>query len=87
MTRRQGEEELRAALRKYRELRGRRLRISGVDATPACLHGVIVQNQVDDVAATMEDIKRELAWIRRVIVTAVVGAAFGTLLRMGGLIP
>jgi hypothetical protein len=82
-----GEAELRAALRDWRELRKKRLKVGGVDVLPACLHGVILQNQVNDVAGDLEDIKNELAWIRRVIVAAVVAAAFGTLMRAGGLIP
>ena len=79
-----GEAALRDALRLWRQLRPRR--VGGVDTTPQCLHGVIVQNGLDELRGDLEDIKKELAWIRRVIVAAVVSAAIGTLLRLGGLL-
>jgi hypothetical protein len=78
-----GEAALRDAIRKWRRRENRK--VDGVDVTPACLHGVIVQDGLDDVRADLEDIKAELAWIRKLIVAAIVTAGFGTLLRMGGL--
>jgi hypothetical protein len=49
------------------------------------MHGVIVQDQLDDLRGDLADIKGELGWIRRVIVAAVVSAAFGTLIQLAGL--
>jgi len=80
-----GEQELRATLRRWRAQRERQRTIEGVDTTPACLHGVVVQETLDALRGDLEDIKAELAWIRRVIVGAIVTAALGTLLRLGGL--
>ena len=80
-----GEAALREALRKWGEAKRRGRKVGGVDTAPACLHGVIVQEGLDDIRGDLEDIKDELAWIRRVIVVAIVSAAIGTLLQMGGL--
>lgn len=80
-----GEAALREALREWRGSRGRK--VDGVDVAPGCLHGVVLQNRVVEVSSDLAEIRTELAWIRRIILTAVIGAAFGTLLRMGGLIP
>jgi hypothetical protein len=80
-----GERQLRAALRRWRTQRKREHKIEGVDTTPACLHGVVVQEALDALRGDLDDIKAELAWIRRVIIGAIVTAALGTLLRLGGL--
>ena len=80
-----GEQELREALRRWRQQRQRREKLDGVDTTPACLHGLVVQDALDDLRGDLEDIKAELAWIRRVIVAAIVTGALGALLRLGGL--
>lgn len=78
-----GEAALREAIRKWRG-RGNR-KVDGVDVTPACLHGVIVQDGLDEVRGDLEDIKAELQWIRKLIVATIVTAGIGTLLRMAGL--
>lgn len=80
-----GEEALRAALRRWGEAKKRRRKVGGVDTTPACLHGVIVQDGLDEIRGDLDDIKAELAWIRRVILAAIVTASVGTLLRLAGL--
>lgn len=80
-----GERQLRAALRTWQAQRKRQRKIEGVDTTPACLHGVVVQEALDALRGDLEDIKTELAWIRRVIVAGIVTAALGALLRLGGL--
>ena len=78
-----GEAALREAMRKWRRRENRK--VDGVDVTPACLHGVIVQDGLDEVRGDLEDIKAELQWIRKLIVAAIVTAGIGTLLRMAGL--
>jgi hypothetical protein len=45
----------------------------------------MVQTGLDDVRGDLEDVKTELAWVRKVIVVAIVTAAIATLLRLGGL--
>ena len=77
-----GEQVLREALRAWGK-REKRV-IDGVDVAPACAHGLVVSNQVSDLHEELEDIKRELEWIRKLIVTAIATAGIGTLLRMGG---
>jgi hypothetical protein len=81
-----GEERLREALRRYRSLRARRPEVDGVDQAPGCVYGLVTRDLVDDVWGDLEDIKAEIAWIRRVIVAAIVSAAVGTVLRLAGLL-
>ena len=78
------EEALRAALRQWRSMPARS--VDDVDVTPACLHGVIVQNALEQAKLDLAEVKAELQWIRRIILAAVVSAAFATILRMGGLL-
>jgi len=80
------EARLRDALRRWRGMRARRTLPGDVDATPRCLHGVLVQDALDDIRGDLDEIREEMAWMRRVIVTAVVGASVATLLRMVGLL-
>jgi hypothetical protein len=80
-----GERELRAALRRWREQSHQQRKVAGVDTMPACLHGVVLQDGLETLRGDLEDIKAELAWIRRVIVAAIVTAALGSLLQLGGL--
>ena len=75
---------MRAALRQWMEMAP--LKVGNVDATPACLHGVIVQNALEQAKIDLAEVKAELQWIRRIILAAVVSAAFATILRMGGLL-
>jgi len=77
------EAQLREALRRWRVQRAGRGR-GDVDSAPGCLHGVLMQDALDDMRGDLEAIREEIAWIRRVIVTAVVGAAVATLLRLLG---
>ena len=79
-----GEAELREALQKWRKVRGNSPRVDGVDCAPGCLHGMMLQSRVEDMADDLQDIKAELQWIRRLIVAAIVTAGVGTLLRMAG---
>ncbi len=79
-----GEAELREALRKWRKVRGNSPKVEGVDAAPGCLHGMMLQGRVEDMADDLLDIKAELQWIRRLIVAAIVTAGIGTLLRLAG---
>ena len=79
-----GEAALREALRQWRSMPRRT--VDDVDVTPACLHGVVVQNALDQAKLDLADMKAELQWIRRIILGAVVSAAFATILRMGGLL-
>nr|MBC7245607.1 hypothetical protein [Chloroflexota bacterium] len=83
---RDGEAKLRAAIRKWRTLHaGAKADVDGVDVSPKCVFGVVTRDMVDDLAGEIEDIKAELAWIRRIIIVAIITAAIGTLLRLGGL--
>lgn len=81
-----GEAQLREAIRKWRELKaGPKVDVDGVDVSPKCVFGMVTRDVVDDLAGEIEDVKAELAWIRRIIVVTIVTAAVGTLLRLGGL--
>ncbi|MGQ9494131.1 MAG: hypothetical protein ACUVR2_10260 [Anaerolineae bacterium] len=79
-----GERKLREAIRKWRELKAGP-QVDGVDVSPKCVFGMVTRDVVDDLAGEIEDVKAELAWIRRIIVVTIVTAAVGTLLRLGGL--
>jgi hypothetical protein len=48
---------------------------------------MMTREGVDRLAGDIEDIKGEIRWIRRVIVTTVVSAALGTVLRLVGWMP
>jgi len=79
----EGERQLREALRRWRGAKpaggmGRE------DASPGCVYGLMTRDAVEDLASDVADVKAELAWMRRVIVAAVVSAAVGTVLRMAG---
>jgi hypothetical protein len=80
-----GEAELREAIRRWREWKGQRSRVDGVNSAPACLYGLLVQDALDDVQADLLDVNAELVWVRKLIVAAIVTAAVGTLLRLAGL--
>jgi hypothetical protein len=75
---------LREALRVYRRERERKPRVDGVNLAPGCLYGVVVQESVSDLEGDLEEIKSELRWIKRLIVTTIVTARFGTVVRMAG---
>ena len=91
----EGEERLRAALRRWRrrlpaEVDGSAAAAGPMavkrpdEAAPGCTYGVLVQGALQDVRDDLREIKDELAWVRRVVLTAVVSAAVGTLLRLAG---
>jgi hypothetical protein len=77
-----GEQALREALRAWGN-REKRV-VQGVDVSPACPHGLVVENQILDLREDLDDIKAELEWIRKLIVAAIVTAGVGTLLRLAG---
>ena len=77
-----GEERLRAAIRRFAPRADPRE--EPVDDRPGCTYGLLTRDAVDDLRADIEDVKREMEWIRRVIVVAIVSAGIGTLLRMAG---
>lgn len=79
-----GERELRGAIRRWRRVRRGSREVEGVNDAPACVYGMVVGEKVDNILADIEDVKAEITWIRRVIVTAVAGAAVATLLRFAG---
>lgn len=81
----EGEQALREVIRKWREARGAGGKVDGVRMGPGCVFGMQTRDVVDDLAGEIEDVKAELAWIRRIIVVAIVTAAVGTLLRLAGL--
>jgi len=82
-----GEEELRGALRRFRRRQAAVVTVEGANDAPACVFGMLTREMLDGVSGDLEDIKSEIQWIRRVIVTAVVGAAVATILRMMGWAP
>jgi len=82
-----GEQRLRRAIRRWRKLRERSSAVEGANDAPACVFGMLTRELVDGLSGDLEDIKSEIQWIRRVIVTAVVGAAVATILRMMGWAP
>jgi len=79
-----GEAELRAAIRRWRKRQVTGMGVEGFNDAPACVFGMMTRELLDSLSGDMDDIKSEIRWIRRVIVTAVVGAAVATLLRMLG---
>ena len=81
-----GEQALREAIRKWRGLRGEAGKVDGVEISPKCVFGMMTRDMADDLAGEIEDIKAELAWMRRVIIAAIVTAAVGTLLRLAGFV-
>lgn len=82
-----GEAALRVAVSKWRGMKLVGRRVDGVDEAPACVYGVVLGERVDEIAGDIRDIKSEIAWIRRVIVTTVVAAAVATMLRWLGWVP
>lgn len=80
-----GEQALRETIRRWRVARDTTGKVDGVDVAPKCVFGMVTRDVVDDLAGEIEDVKRELEWIRRIIIVAIVTAAVGTLLRLGGL--
>ena len=82
-----GEGALRQALRRWRLVRDGSAEVEGVNDAPACVFGMMTREMMDSLAGDVEDIKAEIQWIRRVIVTAVVGAAIATVLRFMGWAP
>ena len=80
-----GEAALRQAIRRWRSLRAESRCVDGVDVAPRCVHGTLVQQAVDDLRGDLQEVRKELEWVRRVIVAAIVTAGIGTLLRLGGL--
>jgi len=80
------DERLRRALRRLIEARQRDEGESsrGNGAEPGCTFGLLVRDELDDQRAALQDLKKELEWIRTVIVVAIVSAGIGTLLRLAG---
>ena len=74
-----GDDRLREAIRLYR-----RERPPEGGVAPACGYGQLVGDRLDNLAADVEDVRNEVRWVRRVILTGVVGGAFATLARMLG---
>lgn len=79
------DEHLRQAVRRWIESRRREQEAAPVDgAEPGCTFGLLVRDELDDQRAAIQDLKKELEWIRTVIVVAIVSAGIGTLLRLAG---
>ena len=80
------DERLRRALLRLIEARQREkpepARSDG--AEPGCTFGLLVRDELDDQRQAINDLKKELEWIRTVIVVAIVSAGIGTLLRLAG---
>ena len=80
------DERLRLALLRLREARRREdeenAPVEG--ASPGCTFGLLVRDELDDQRQAINDLKKELEWIRTVIVVAIVSAGIGTLLRLAG---
>lgn len=84
---RTGEEALRAEIRRWRKVVNGGRSVLGTNDAPACVFGMLTREMLDGLAGDVEDIKSEIQWIRRVIVTAVAGAAVATILRFMGWVP
>jgi len=80
------DEHLRQAVRRWIESRQRREEETAPaeGAAPGCTFGLLVRDELDDQRAAIQDLKKELEWIRTVIVVAIVSAGIGTLLRLAG---
>jgi len=79
-----GEKQLRASIRRWRKTVNDGHTVGGASDAPACVFGMLTRESLDNLAGNVEDIKSEIQWIRRVIVTAVAGAAVATILRFMG---
>lgn len=80
-----GEQQLRAALRTWRTRQAAARQLDGEQTdAPGCVFGVVVQNQLTEVQGDLEDVKRELQWVRNTIVAVVVTAGLATVLRFLG---
>jgi tRNA(Ser,Leu) C12 N-acetylase TAN1 len=77
-----GEERLREVLRRLA------LERTGAgrppEEEPGCTYGLLIRETLDDLRGDLDDVKKELEWIRRVIVVAIVSAGIGTLLQLAG---
>ena len=82
-----GEQQLRRAIGRWRVLREGSRAVEGTNDAPACVFGMLTGESLDNLIGDVEEIRSEIAWIRRVIVTAVVGAAVATILRFMGWVP
>ena len=80
------DERLRRALRRLIEARQSREAEPrrGNGAEPGCTFGLLARDELDDQRQAINDLKKELEWIRTVIVVAIVSAGIGTLLRLAG---
>ena len=82
-----GEAALRDALRKWRRIRAAGRSGDPDAAVPGCVFGVVVGDRLDSIAGDVEEIRKEIAWVRNVIVGAVAAAAIATVLRFMGWAP
>ncbi len=82
-----GEKALRDALRKWRCLRAARRGGDADAAIPGCVYGVVVGDRLDAIGGDVEEIRKEIAWMRNVLIGAVVAAALATVLRFMGWVP
>jgi len=79
-----GEEQLRAAIRRWAGLRAESRRVAGVDQSPGCVYGLLTRETLQGLAQELEQIRDELTWIRRLIVGAVAAALVGTVIKWVG---
>ncbi len=79
-----GEEQLRAAIRRWAGLRAEGRRVEGVDQAPGCVYGLLTREALQDLAQELEQMRDELTWIRRLIVGAVAAALVGTIIKWVG---
>ena len=79
-----GEMDLREQLRKWRAWRSRASAEGTPDAAPRCVFGMMTGQRVDEIAGDIEELRDEIGWIKRVIVSTVIAAALATVLRFLG---
>ena len=82
-----GEAALLDAIRKWRGMRAKARSVGGVDEAPACVYGVVVGDRLSSIEGDVEEIRKEIAWIRKILVGAVISAAVATVLRFMGWAP
>jgi len=82
-----GEQALRAALRRWQRMRDAHRGGDSDAAIPGCVYGVVVGDRLDAIGGDVEEIRKEIQWIRNVILGAVAAAAVATVLRFMGWAP
>jgi hypothetical protein len=79
---RDGEKQLREAIRHFHSQRLIGRRVDGEQIAPGCVFGVLTRDEVDDLQLSLAEVKAELKWVRATILAAIVTAGVGSLMRL-----